>query len=71
MFIREQVKDQLDQRISARVPLSQNLAWLRSTQASVADAIELLEGVGLHRVEARFLLSSDPAWKALLDHETR
>ena len=36
MFIREQVKGQLDQRISACVPLRQNLAWLRSTQASVA-----------------------------------
>jgi hypothetical protein len=70
MFIREQVKDQLDQRISNHVPLSQNLAWLRSTQASVADAVELLESVGLHRIEARFLLSSDPAWKALLDDET-
>ena len=39
MFIREQVKDQLDQRISDHVPLSQNLAWLRSAEASVADAM--------------------------------
>jgi hypothetical protein len=70
MYVREQVEEQLRRRILARVPLSQNVAWLRSTGASVADAIELLEGIGLHRVEARFLLRADPGWRALIDDNT-
>jgi len=45
------------------VPLTQNVAWLRSTGAGVREALELLQGIGLNRKEAEYVLRAHPAWR--------
>jgi uncharacterized protein YjiS (DUF1127 family) len=67
MFVRTQVKAELRRRVTARVPLTQNVAWLRSTGAGVGDALELLQGIGLNRKEAEYVLRAHPAWRDALD----
>lgn len=67
MFVRAHVKDELRRRVRARVPLTQNVAWLRSTGAGVREALELLQGIGLNRKEAEYVLRAHPAWRDALD----
>ena len=65
MFAREQVRAELRQRVSAGLPLRENVEWLRSTGASISDAIDLLQGIGLNRKDAEYVVRAHPAWKQL------
>jgi len=66
MFPRDEIEAELRRRVSEHEPLHTSLAWLRATGAPVVDALEMLEGIGLRRKDAEYVLGAHPDWKELV-----
>lgn len=66
IFIRKYVAQELRQRVEGGEPLDDTLAWLGESGATVGEAIDLLEEVGLTREHAEQALTVHPGWAPLI-----
>jgi hypothetical protein len=66
-FRRRQILGELRAQIEMREPLDEVLSWLRTTEATVVEAVEMVEqAIGLPREEAEMAFIEHPDWRRLV-----
>lgn len=66
-FRRRQILGELGARIEMREPLDEVLSWLRTTEATVVEAVEMVEqATGLPRGEVETAFIEHPDWRRLV-----